>query len=466
MLGRENDLVKGIVYLIIGTVGLLFGAVQSWIMVLYAGLMILAFGVMMWQEGLSWRPGPWALGIVGFFLLVTLVQMIPFSQGVLDWVSPVRARVLEQAGELLGAGSSVPGSGYAIAYSVYQAFARWGFIICLGLFFWVCVNLGRDRRGFKGMVWVLVGFGSFEALYGVAQALIPQLGIWWVPSEFSGLGLSRGTYINRNHFAGLMGMLWPVALGMTLARGQWEGRKGIKAMLSEGRVGNQLIIFVIVVLMVLALIFSQSRAGILGGLLGMVIFLGLLKTVSGRFRWGLRVIIMLLVALIAVYGGRMGFDQIVDRFLQLQTGTGGRMDIWGPTWEMVVEHPLGIGLGNYEIVEPVYVDPGRDRIRYFHAHNDYLQLMVEAGWIGAVTLVAGLFFFLVRAMRRIRKVGFDVGRFRLLVSVGALAGICSMAFHGILDFNFQIPANQVYFVLLMALVESGLWPKARVHGGS
>ena len=61
-------------------------------------------------------------------------------------------------------------------------------------------------------------------------------------------------------------------------------------------------------------------------------------------------------------------------------------------------------------------------------------------------------------MRRVKKVRFDVGRFRLLVSVGALAGICSMAFHGFFDFNFQIPANQVYFVLLMGLVESGLWP--------
>ena len=374
-------MVKGIVYLIIGTVGLLFGAVQPWIMVLYAGLMILAFGVMMWQGGLLWRPGPWAAGVVGLFLLVTLLQMLPFSQGVLAWVSPMRAGILKEAGELLG----VEWTRHAIAYSAYRAFARWGFIICLGLFFWVCVSLGRDRKGFKGMVWVLVGFGLFEALYGVTQALIPQLGIWWVSSEYSGLGLSRGTYINRNHFAGLMGMLWPVALGMTLARGEWEGRKGVKAMLSEGYVGKQLIIFVIVVLMVLALIFSQSRAGIVGAFLGMAIFLGLLRTASGRFRWGFRVIIMLLIALVAVYGGRMGFDQIMDRFLQLETGAGGRMDIWEPTWEMVVDHPVGIGLGSYEIVEPVYVDPGRDGIRYFHAHNDYLQLLVEAGWVGAIT---------------------------------------------------------------------------------
>jgi len=75
--------------------------------------------------------------------------------------------------------------------------------------------------------------------------------------------------------------------------------------------------------------------------------------------------------------------------------------------------------------------------------------------------VVGLFLFLFRGIRRVKRIGFDVGRFRLLVSVGALAGLCSMGFHGFFDFNFQIPANQVYFVFLMALVESGLWPRDR-----
>ena len=103
----------------------------------------------------------------------------------------------------------------------------------------------------------------------------------------------------------------------------------------------------------------------------------------------------------------------------------------------------------------------QEGFRNYYAHNDYLQLLIETGWAGAVALVFGLFFFIVRAVRRIRKVKFDVGRFRILVSVGALAGICSLAFHGFFDFNFQIPANQVYFVFLLALVESGLWPREK-----
>jgi len=438
-------------------VGLLFGAVQPWIMALYAVLMILGFVVLMWQGGLSGRPGVWAWGTVGVFLAVTLFQMIPLPPEGMAFLSPVRERILAETAGILGQGMEVN----TLAYSVYQAFARWGFVICLGLFFWVCVSLGRDRKSFSALVWVALAFGIFESLYGLAQVLIPGVGVWWVSADFAYPGCATGTYICRNHFAGLMGMLWPVALGVTLAQGEWEDQKGIKAVLSEDHVGHQLLTFLMVALMLLALCFSQSRGGILGVFVSMVVLTGLLRSAVGRFRWGLRIALILLVALVAVYGSSIGFGKIVERFLQIEGGAGGRMAIWEQTWNMVSDHPAGIGLGNYEVLEPVYVDAGRPGIWYRHAHNDYLQLLAEAGWAGAVPLVIGFFLFLFRGIRRAVRVGFDVGRFRLLVSVGALAGLCSMAFHGFLDFNFQIPANLVYFVLLMALVEGGLWPGGR-----
>ena len=453
-------MVKGIVYLIIGTVGLLFGAVQPWIMSLYGVLMILGFVVLMWQGGLVWRPGVWVWVTVGLFLVVTLFQVIPLPPGALAWLSPVRERTLTETSGILG----MEMEANALAYSVYQAFARWGFVICLGLFFWVCVSLGRDRKIFKAMVWVALTFGIFEALYGLAQVLIPGVGVWWVSSDFACPGCVRGTYLCRNHFAGLMGMLWPVALGVTLAQGEWEERKGLKAVLSEEHVGHQLIGFLMVALMLVALLFSQSRGGILGVFISMAVLLGLLRAAVGRFRWGLRITLMALIALVAIYGTKIGFDQIVERFMQIEGDAEGRMELWTQTWEMVSDHPAGIGLGNYEVVEPVYVDSGRAGLRYRHVHNDYLQLVAEAGWAGAIPLVAGFFLFLARGIRRVKRVGFEVGRFRLMVAVGALAGLCSMAFHGFLDFNFQIPANQVFFVLLLALVEAGLWPGGRDRG--
>lgn len=449
-------MVRGIVYFIIATVGLLFGAVQPWITALYAVLMILTFGVLMWQGGLLWRPGPWVWATVGVFLAVTLFQMIPLPAGGLSALSPFREKLLAETAGILGTKME----SNALAYSVYQAFARWGFIICLGLFFWVCVSLGKNRKGFKVMVWLALAVGVFEALYGLVQVLLPGVGVWWVPADFAYYGCAKGTYICRNNFAGLMEMLWPLALGVTLAQGEWEDQKSFKAVLSEEHVGNQLITFLMVTLMLVALLFSRSRAGILSIFIGMVVFSGILRSVSGRFRWGFGIVMFLLILVVGIYGGQIGFDRILERFFRIEAGGEGRIEIWAQSWGIVEDHPLGIGLGNFRILEPVYVNV-REGFRNYYAHNDYLQLLVEAGWAGAMALVFGLFFFIVRAVRRIRKVKFDVGRFRLLVSVGALAGLCSIGVHGFFDFNFQIPANQVYFVLLLALVESGLWPRER-----
>ncbi|MCF8084744.1 MAG: O-antigen ligase family protein [Deltaproteobacteria bacterium] len=452
-------MVKGITYFIIATVGLLFGAVQPWIMSVYAGLMILAFGVLMWQGGRRWRPGVWVWATVGVFLGVTLFQLTPLPHAFLAWVSPVRAEILAQAEALLGAGHAELGSKYTIAYSVNQAFARWGYIVCLALFFWVCVSLGRDRKAYKALVRVAIAYGGVAAVYGLLQVLIPSVGVWWVPPDFAYPGCARGTYINRNSFAGLMEMLWPLALGVTLAQGEWESRKGVKAALSDDQVNAQLIRFLLVALMVVALLFSRSRAGIVGAFVGMAALLWLIRQVSGEFRWGVRIAVMALAALVVIYGASIGFDRIMERFFQIESGAEGRMDIWAQTWDMVKDHPFGVGLGNFQVLEPVYVDPGRPGISYRLAHNDYLQFLVEAGWVGALALVAGFFLFLIRSIRRVRRIGFEVGRSRLMVSIGALAGLCSMAFHGFFDFNFQIPANQVFFVLLLALVEAGLWPE-------
>lgn len=454
----DGWLVNGIVYLIVGTVGLLFGAVQPWISAVYGGLMILCFLVMMWQGRLVWRPGGLAAGMLGFFLLLTGAQLVPLPAGLLAALSPVRADILNQAAALLGQAPSPA----AVAYAVYAAMARWGFLVCLILFFWVCVNLCRDRRSFKGLIGVALAVGLFEALYGLVQVLAPDVGVWWVPADFAYYGCARGTYICRNHFAGLMGMLWPLALMTALAQGQWRARKtGLKALLAEGQPGRQLILFLVAALMMLALLFSRSRAGILGILVSMTVLAAMVRAVSGRFRAGPYLAMLLLVAMVVVYGGRMGVDQIVERFFQIEGGADGRLQIWQQTWQMVLDHPAGIGLGNFEVVEPAYVDSGRVGIWYRHAHNDYLQLLAETGWAGAAVLVVGFFIFLWRGVRQVVKIGFEAGRLRLLAAIGALAGLFSMAFHGVLDFNFQIPANQVFFVLLLAIVQAGLWQEGQ-----
>ncbi len=65
----------------------------------------------------------------------------------------------------------------------------------------------------------MIALAVLEAIYGLIQALIPSLGVLWVDYIKNYLGDARGTFINRNHFAGFIEMVWPLALGYTLAMG-------------------------------------------------------------------------------------------------------------------------------------------------------------------------------------------------------------------------------------------------------
>ena len=75
-------------------------------------------------------------------------------------------------------------------------------------------------------------------------------------------------------------------------------------------------------------------------------------------------------------------------------------------------------------------------------------------------LVAGFFIFLVTALRKACKIRLQTDPLRCLLVIGALSGLISMAFHSLFDFNLQIPANGLYFVMLIGIVDACLRQEA------
>jgi len=95
--------------------------------------------------------------------------------------------------------------------------------------------------------------------------------------------------------------------------------------------------------------------------------------------------------------------------------------------------------------------------RFIIPTNDYVQLLVETGWIGFATLVTGFYIFLIRSFRRVKQIKLEDDPFRFFMAIGALSGLVSIAFHSFFDFNLQMPANCVYFVMLLGIVDVTLW---------
>ena len=109
--------------------------------------------------------------------------------------------------------------------------------------------------------------------------------------------------------------------------------------------------------------------------------------------------------------------------------------------------PAGAGLGAYAQAYTRF-DPSGGYERVEQAHNDYLQILADAGVVGLI--VGGLFlFWLFREGIRNSSV---VNSSRRGIAVGAFAGCFAILIHSLFDFVLHITAISVMFLTLIAIL--------------
>jgi O-antigen ligase len=457
-----------IIFFIVATIPILFAAVQPWIWSFYTACIVLAFlmlllqktGGLVWgnREGRAWKPSVLFIFSVGLFFTVTLCQNLPLPKSALSILSPFRYQLLAESRGLIGRTFDFA----TISYSPLTSFAWWIFLLGLFLFFLVfhkCVTTDRDL---KHLVSILLVVAFLEAIYGLIQALVPSLGVLWIDYIKAYLGDARGTYINRNHFAGFMEMMLPLGLGYTLAMGSWHKKISLKALISSERPNFQFFLSIGLVVMTLALLLSKSRAGIFGGVLGFLTFALLMRSSSGELPRSFWVMISVIVGMVSFYSLKIGIDPVVERFLRISKDTS-RLDIWRDSMAMIKDHPLGIGLAAFKQVFPVYNVSNFSDSQFLYLHNDYLQLLAETGWIGFLALVGGFYIFLFKSIFKVRKMDLQSDPMKYFLAIGALSGLVSITFHSFFDFNLHMPANAVYFMMLIGLVYRCAWRSIKPH---
>jgi len=442
-----------IIYFIVGTIPIYFAAVQPWIWTFYTICIFVAFFIffVQSQDSRTWIPGKLFIIFVGLFFGVALIQCLPLPSSVLSFLSPFRFKILSQVSAILDNPSSLQ----TLSYASRTSFAWWIFLLSVSLFFLVFRKTCDNYNHLKILIHVLFIIAVLEALYGLLQALIPTIGVLWV--DYTGsFGSARGTYINRNHFAGFIEMVLPLGLGYILSLSSWHEKLSIKALMSSDRPNFQFFLTTGLAVMLLALIFSKSRAGITGWGLGFLTFALLVHFGSKGLPKSYWVITGIIIGMVTFYSLRIGVDPVIERFLRISNDAS-RLDYWRDSWVIVKEHPFGTGLATFRQVFPVYNVSTIAETTPHYAHNDYLQLLVETGWIGFLALVSGFYIFLIRSFRRIKQIKLQDDPFRFFMAIGALSGLVSIAFHSFFDFNLQIPANCVYFVMLLGIVDITLW---------
>jgi O-antigen ligase len=205
-------------------------------------------------------------------------------------------------------------------------------------------------------------------------------------------------------------------------------------------------------LMGIALLLSGSRGGLIS-LLAEIFFLVILTTKtrnSGQL--ALKVsLAVLLIATIIVGAILIGGETSLTRFAETATSedfSANRLHIWDVTLSIIKNNlPFGAGFGAFGVAYTPYdVLNGSGRVE--QAHNDYLQVLADAGIVG---LIIGTFFVYQLFRTGLQNVQTS-NSFRRGVAVGALAGCFAVLVHSLFDFVLHITAVTMLFTTLVSLV--------------
>lgn len=382
------------------------------------------------------------------FALWVASTLVPLPSKLVGGLSP--ARLLD----------SLPGIGSS---DTWRALSIHPHDTCLALMkllaylaaFLLAAHIFDSRKGKSNLIRALVLLGLFEAGYGIVQYLTGWQKIFTYVKKYD-LDEATGTYINRNHFAGLLELTIPFAVASVY--GSLRSWLGARGNTSSGRIQRRgrpqaarwVFDLFLVVVMVVAVIFSRSRTGIVVTVLVILFQALLVQMVVGRKVWLAGVFAFLLC--VVGYSLWIGLDPVVSRFEEFQQGGGLRMEarvlIWKDAVNLVREYPLfGTGLGTFGVAFRRF-QTSLVEFNVDHAHNDYLQIIVETGTLGFLLLflpILGLFAGMLGFFWR------TTPSYSQSVVLGCLGSTLALLLHSFTDFNLEIPANALIFALILGI---------------
>ena len=286
----------------------------------------------------------------------------------------------------------------------------------------------------------LICAGTLAAMYGIYQWLTHSQHVW----HFTRPSLetrASGTYINANHLAGFLEMVWPLATAFTLLRGFSALWRVLFAYAS----------FV----MLVGIAATGSRGGWLSTAVAVIVF-ALLLLRQKSFRWAG----VFLVICVVIIGWRLYTPALESRMnpssAHVQKFDDIRFRLWSTALRMWKDHPwIGVGPGHFDYRYPGYrLTHWEVQGRPGYVHNDYLNALTDWGVVGltlillpVVTAAVGV----VCSWKYLHRTG-DVPGQRVSAVLGATVGLISLLVHSFVDFNMHIPANALVAVALVALV--------------
>lgn len=373
------------------------------------------------------------LAVLAGCFLVGLIQLIPLPPNL--WSAlPGHAVV---ASQLAAAGVDRGWAPLSLSPPATRA-ALLAMTPAVGLFL---ATRTLDRDGRRLLVLILLAVTVLSALIGGLQIIggpESPLRFYAVTNPNPAVGF----FANRNHLSTLFASAVPFAALEALEAASRRPMARVRLAL----------MLALMALLAAGIAMTQSRSGFL--LLGM----GLLGAVAmtwrsdaARDRGRLILGVVGIAAVVGALAVPILFAQTFDRFGDGLSGDM-RLPVAGvalkAAWAFA---PFGSGLGAFVPVYMMFETPASMQNTYVnHAHDDWLELLVEGGMLAVTVMAIFLFWFArttLRAWRRTRTSGGPV------VRAASLAILLLLA-HSLVDYPLRTPAMMCVFALCCGLMIS------------
>ncbi len=385
----------------------------------------------------------------GLFLSFSLLMLVPLPRSLISAISPSAHELYRNVIEGYAAINSTEHITRALSIhphltlkSILKSLAY------MGVFF-SAVHEFRDEGRMKRIVLLIMAIGFFEAFYGLEMFFHNNLSI--LGFERTGSGGAWGTFVNKNHFAGYVGMASLIGFGYLtgfahLPKMSRNARQYITEFFSNFRSTLTCLILIAVGLMALGISFSSSRMGVISMLASIFLMLAVLSISRKKKRAMFLVAVIFAISFTVWMSGTGHLETRFDGAWENLKES--RLVLWNNTMELSMDYPLvGSGLGTFRAAFQLYTPEGWTSITK-QAHNDYLELLSETGVAGSAVALLALICYLFLFTSRWKD---DLKSKRATVSLGAFCAVFYILVFSISDFNLQIPSNALLFSISMAL---------------
>ena len=263
----------------------------------------------------------------------------------------------------------------------------------------------------------------------------------WYPYEITNVG-AVGFFANSNHMGSLLLVAFPFAVALVARRSGSGSRSNFATPSAALGAAGCLMIAIGVAL-------NRSLAAL--GLFIPVVFASILLLRQGSKHKSLIApvaAVAVVICLAVVTGSGLRAELAGSDTSSFVT----RADMWRNTLRLIAEtFPFGTGLGSFPSVYALGEDPRAVGLTYInHAHNDFLEIVLETGLLGLLLLFASLAWWLLTSVGVWRSPSSSEFSRAATIASGALI------LHSIVDYPLRTAALSSVFAVCLGMMAIAL----------